>query len=44
MEFDKNKVYTALNADEVKVGSEVIVANSPASLKLIKDGTNLLRR
>ena len=27
MEFDKNRVYTALNADELKVGSTVIVAN-----------------
>ena len=33
MEFDKNKVYTALNADELKVGSKVIVANYLESLK-----------
>lgn len=33
MDFDKNKVYTALNADEVKVGSEVIVADSLQDLK-----------
>lgn len=33
MDFDKNKVYTALNADELKVGSKVIVANFLESLK-----------
>ena len=33
MEFDKSKVYTALNADELKVGSKVIVANNMESLK-----------
>ena len=33
MEFDKSRVYTALNADELKVGSEVIVASDLASLK-----------
>lgn len=26
MTFDKSKVYTSLNADELEVGSEVIVA------------------
>lgn len=33
MEFDKNRVYTALNADELKVGSTVIVANDLWSLR-----------
>ena len=33
MEFDKNRVYTALNADELKVGSAVIVANDLRSLQ-----------
>ena len=33
MEFDKSKVYTALNADELKVGSMVIVADSLQGLK-----------
>lgn len=33
MEFDKAKVYTALNADELKVGSKVICAFSVSSLK-----------
>lgn len=33
MEFDKSKVYTALNADELKVGSEVICASCLANLK-----------
>ena len=33
MKFDKSKVYTSLNADELKVGSEVIVANTIDELK-----------
>jgi hypothetical protein len=33
MEFDKSKVYTALNAEELEVGSEVILANYLESLK-----------
>lgn len=33
MTFDKSRVYTALNADELKVGSIVYVANSLAGLK-----------
>lgn len=33
MEFDKSRVYTALNADELKVGSTVIVANNLRSLR-----------
>lgn len=33
MEFDKSRVYTALNADELKIGSKVIVANSIGKLQ-----------
>lgn len=33
MEFDKDKVFTALNADELKIGSKVIVASSIGTLK-----------
>ena len=33
MTFDKSKVYTALNAEELEVGSEVILANYLESLK-----------
>ncbi len=33
MEFDKSRVYTALNADELKVGSVVIVADDMLTLK-----------
>lgn len=33
MEFDKSKVYTSLNADELKVGSKVIVADTIDELK-----------
>ena len=33
MEFDKSKVYTALNADEVKIGSKGYFANNIANLK-----------
>lgn len=32
MEFDKSRVYTALNADELQVGSKVIIADSLANL------------
>jgi hypothetical protein len=34
MKFDKSRVYTLLNADELKVGSKVIVADD---LKCLKD-------
>lgn len=33
MEFDESRVYTALNADELKVGSKVICANCLTNLK-----------
>lgn len=33
MKFDKSRVYTALNADELKVGSKVIVADNITHLK-----------
>lgn len=33
MDFDKSRVYTAKDADEVKVGSKVIVAENMARLK-----------
>lgn len=33
MEFDKSRVYTALNADEVKPGSRVIVADDLDTLR-----------
>lgn len=33
MEFDKSRVYTALNADELKAGDKVIVADQLAVLK-----------
>ena len=33
MEFDKSKVYTALNADEVKVGSVIVGADTMLDLK-----------
>lgn len=33
MKFDKSRVYTALNADELKVGSKVIVSDKLKSLK-----------
>lgn len=33
MEFDKSKVYTALNANELKVGSKVIVGDNLLELK-----------
>ena len=33
MEFDKSRVYTIVNADELKVGSKVIIADSLGLLK-----------
>lgn len=33
MEFDKSKVYTALNADELKVGSKVFAAKNLHALR-----------
>lgn len=33
MKFDKSRVYTALNADELPIGSKVIVADNLESLK-----------
>jgi len=33
MKFDKSKVYTALNADELKVGSKVYLADNLADLR-----------
>jgi hypothetical protein len=34
MEFDKSRVYTALNADELKIGSKVLVSNCISTLKV----------
>ena len=33
MEFDKSKIYTVLNADELKLGSKVYVADSLEALQ-----------
>lgn len=33
MDFDVSRVYTAVNADELKIGSKVIVADNLADLK-----------
>lgn len=40
MEYDKSRVYTALNADELKVGSKVILADDLAELEeqVVQDG------
>lgn len=43
MKFDKTRVYTAFNADEVKVGSKGYFADSISDLKKkVKDGDELL--
>ena len=42
MEFDKSKVYTAVNADEVKVGSKGYFADTIAGLKNNIDKENIL--
>lgn len=42
MEFDKSRVYTALNADELKVGDKVILAdNIKDLLRLVKFDLNI---
>lgn len=33
MNFDKSRVYTAFNADELKIGSKVLVSNCVSDLK-----------
>jgi hypothetical protein len=47
MKFDESRVYTALNADKLKVGSRVIVADNLALLKkrvsVYYDGGNINR-
>ena len=43
MEFDKTRVYTTLNADELKVGSRVIIGNTIEELKnRVQNGTTPL--
>jgi len=37
MEFDKSKVFTVLNADELKIGSKVICADNLYALKFSVD-------
>lgn len=40
MKFDKSKVYTALDADELKVGSKIIVADNLSELRqLVAENT-----
>lgn len=42
MEFDLSRVYTAVNADELKVGSRCIFANNIDSLKCkVKEGNDI---
>ena len=42
MEFDLSRVYTAVNADELKVGSRCIFANNLDSLKCkVEEGTDI---
>lgn len=40
MIFDKSKVYTALNADELKIGSKCIFANTVQLLRKIVQSDN----
>ena len=40
MIFDKSKVYTALNADELKIGSKCIFANTVQLLRKIVQRDN----
>jgi hypothetical protein len=42
MKYDESRVYTALNADELKLGSEVIVADDMMELKhRVKTGSKI---
>lgn len=42
MKFDLNRVYTAVNADELKIGSRCIFANNLDSLKCkVEEGTDV---
>lgn len=42
MEYDKSRVYTALNADELKPGSKVVVADNIATLESkVREGDNV---
>ncbi len=42
MDFDKSRVYTALNADELKIGSKVIAANNIDSLECkVRNGNDI---
>ena len=44
MEFDRSRVYTALNADELKPGSKVIAANNIDSLKCkVHNGDEIIK-
>lgn len=43
MEFDKSKVYTALNADELEVGDVVFVADTLAELKKARSAWSINR-
>ena len=43
MEFQKERVFTALNADELKIGSKVIIGNSIEALRnRVQNGTTPL--
>ena len=43
MKFDKSKVYTALNADEVRIGSKGYFASTIADLRITVEGDWTLR-
>ena len=44
MEFDKSRVYTSLNADELKVGSKVICSFSILDLKMrVNEGEKITK-
>lgn len=44
MTFDKSRVYTTLNADELKIGSKVVVANNLEDLMVfVERGTGSIK-
>lgn len=43
MKFDKSRVYTAVNADELRIGDKIIVANTVDELRTIVISGSLLQ-
>ncbi len=42
MKFDKNRIYSAVNADELKPGDKVILADTLAELKRVVERADVV--